>query len=62
MRTAPRLRAVKQVTRPARGAVYLCARFVRGTGAMSNQWKANVLTALIVLVLALACAHSYGIL
>jgi hypothetical protein len=29
---------------------------------MSNQWKANVLTALIVLVLALACAHSYGIL
>ena len=29
---------------------------------MSNQWKANMLTALIVLVLALACAHSYGIL
>jgi hypothetical protein len=29
---------------------------------MSNQWKANVLTALIVLALALACAHSYGVL
>jgi hypothetical protein len=25
-----------------------------------NQWKANVLTALIVLALALAYAHSYG--
>ena len=29
---------------------------------MSNQWKANVLTVLIVLALALACAHSYGLL
>ena len=29
---------------------------------MSNRWKANVLTALIVLVLAFACAHSYGFL
>jgi hypothetical protein len=29
---------------------------------MSNQWKANVLTAVIVLALALACAHSYGFL
>ncbi len=27
---------------------------------MSSQWKANVLTAAIVLALALACAHSYG--
>ncbi len=27
---------------------------------MSSQWKANVLTAVIVLALALACAHSYG--
>lgn len=29
---------------------------------MSNQWKANALTALIVMALALACAHSYGFL
>jgi hypothetical protein len=29
---------------------------------MSNRWKANVLTVLIVLTLALACAHSYGFL
>jgi uncharacterized membrane protein YqjE len=29
---------------------------------MSNEWKANLLTALIVLGLALAFAHSYGFL
>jgi hypothetical protein len=29
---------------------------------MSSRWKANVLTALIVLALALAFAHSYGFL
>ncbi len=29
---------------------------------MSNRWMANVLTAVIVLALAFACAHSYGLL
>jgi hypothetical protein len=29
---------------------------------MSNRWKANILTAVIVVVLAFACAHSYGFL
>jgi hypothetical protein len=27
---------------------------------MSSRWKANILTALIVLALVLVCAHSYG--
>jgi hypothetical protein len=33
---------------------------INGRVAMSNQWKANLLTGLIVAVLVLAYAHSYG--
>jgi hypothetical protein len=29
---------------------------------MSSEWKVNLLTAVIVIALAWACAHSYGFL
>jgi hypothetical protein len=35
---------------------------LKKASALSSQVKANVLTALIVLALTLACAHSYGLL
>ena len=31
-----------------------------GSHKMSNRWKANLLTALIIAVLLIALAHSYG--
>jgi len=53
-------------TAPARDRVQHCpeaamsGRFRSGVQEMSNQWKANLLTVLIVAALVLAYAHSYG--